>query len=103
LAAQGLDRDQEFGGEFPAVPIQKVGLNVTRTSPLKTAEQAAARLLVYVFPVTGEFLRPSKASVANGTDHPRPAACFATAAADVLTDYTPSGSVGLNLEYVSLH
>lgn len=69
-AAQTLDRNQEFGGEFFTVFGQEMSFNVTRTSPLETAEQAVAPLFVYVLPVPCEFLCTPKAFVAIGTDSP---------------------------------
>ena len=81
-----------------------MGLNANRTSPLETTEQAAARLLMYVLPVPGELLGTSKASIAIGTDIPRPAVHVTTAAVlGGLNSYMPSGFVSPSLGYVSLY
>ena len=57
-----------FGGKFLAVFHEEMSLNVTRTSPLETAEQALSRSLVYVLPVPCKLLGTPKAFVAIGTD-----------------------------------
>ena len=83
---------------------QKVNLNAIRTSPFETAEQAVPRLLVYVFPVTGELLCTSKAFVTIDTDSLHPTAHITTVVAlGGLDSYMPSGAVGPSLGHVSLH
>jgi hypothetical protein len=72
-----------------------VSLDVTRTRPLNTAEQAVARLLVYVLPVAGELLDTSKASVAFGTDSPG----SPRLAVHVTIATAPSGTVGRSLGF----
>jgi hypothetical protein len=93
-----------------------MSLDVTRTSPLETAEQAVSRSLVYVLPVPCELLRTPKAFVAIGTDNPHLAVHVTTAAVlpvgaldsymqawGALDSYmsSKSGSVGTGLGYVS--
>ena len=58
LATQRTDRDQEFGGEFPAVSGQKVNLNVIGARPPERAEWALAPRLVFVLQVPIELLDP---------------------------------------------
>ena len=95
------------GCEFLAVFSEEMSLDVTRTSPLETAEQAVARLLVYVLPVPCELLGTPKAFVTIGTDSPHLAVHVTTAAVlpvRALDSYTPSGesgSVGTSLGYFS--
>lgn len=67
-AAQSLDHDQKFGSKPFSMFGQEMGLNITRTSPLETAKQAVAPLLVYVLPVPCELLCTPKALVTVGTD-----------------------------------
>jgi hypothetical protein len=105
-ATQSLDRNQVFGGEVLDVFGEEMSLNVTRASPLETAEQAVSRSLVYVLPVPCELLGTPKAFVAIGTDSPHLAVHVTTAAVlpvGALDSYMPSesGSVGTNLGYVS--
>jgi hypothetical protein len=69
-----------FGSKFLAVFGEDMSLDVTRTSPLETAEQAVLRSLVYILPVPCELLRTPKASVAIGTDCPHLAVLVTTAA-----------------------
>jgi hypothetical protein len=95
-----------FGREFLAVFGEEMSLDVARTSPLETAEQAVSRSLVYVLPVPCELLGTPKAFIAIGTDSPHFAAHVMTAAVlpvGALDSYMPSGygSVGMSLRYVS--
>jgi hypothetical protein len=75
-----------------------MSLDVTRTSPLETAEQAVAPLLVYVLPVPCELLCTSKAFVAIGTDSPACLAVHVTSASEsvlsVLDNHMLSDSTG---------
>ena len=81
-----------------------MGLDVNRTSPPEPTEHAVAWLLMYVLPVPGELLGTSKASVAIGTDSPRPAVHVTIAAVlGGLDSYMPSGFVSPSLGYVSLY
>ena len=79
-AAQSLDCNQVFGGKFLAVFGEEMGFDVTRTSPLETAEQAISRSLVDVLPVPCELLGTPKAFVAIATDSPHLAVHVTTAA-----------------------
>ena len=97
-----------FGREFLAVFGEKMSLDVTRTSPLETAEQAVSRLLVYVLPVPCELLGTPKAFVAIGTDSPHLVGHVTTSTVlpvDALDSYmlSESGSVVTtrSLRYVS--
>src|SRR6267154_6281919 len=103
-AAQSLYRSQVFSGEFLAVFGEEMSLDVTRTSPLETAERAVSRLLVYILPMPCELLGTPKAFVAIGTDSPHLVVHVTTAAVlpvGALDCYMPSesGSVGKNLRY----
>lgn len=105
-AAQSVDRDQVFG--FLAMLGEEVSLNVTRTGPLETAEEAFPRSLVYVLLVPCELLGTPEALVAIGTDSPHIAVYVTTAAVlpvSALNSYMPSwtGFVGTtgSLAYVS--
>jgi hypothetical protein len=85
--------------EFLAVFGEEMSLDVTRTSPLETAERAVPRSLVYVLPVPRELLGAPKASVAIGTDSSHLAVHFTTATVlpvSALDSYMTceSGSVG---------
>ena len=95
-----------FGSEFLAVFGEEMSLNVTRASPLETAEQAVSPLFMYVLPVPCELLGTPKAFVAIGTDSPHLAVHVTTAAAlqvGALDSYMPpeSSSVGTSLGHVS--
>jgi hypothetical protein len=95
-----------FCREFTAVFGEEVSLDVTRTSPFETAEQAVSRWLVYVLLVPCELLGTPKAFVAIGTDSPHLAVHVTTAAVPpvgTLEIYMPSESifVGTSLGYVS--
>ena len=112
-AAQSLDCNQVFGREFLAVFGEEMGFDVTRTSPLETAEQAVSRSLVYVLPVPCELLATPKAYFAIDTDSPHLAVRVTTAAvlpvgAMPAGSHIPSsskscsvGSLGTSLEYIS--
>jgi hypothetical protein len=69
-----------FGRESVAVFGEEMSLDVTRTSPLETAEQADSRWIVYVLPVPCELLGTPKAFVAIGTDSPHLVGHVATSA-----------------------
>jgi hypothetical protein len=104
--AQSLDRDQVFGREFLAVFGEEMSLDVTRTSPLETAEQAVSRSPVYVIPVPCELLGTPKAFIAIGTDSPHFAVHVTTATVlpvGTLDSYTPSesGSMRTSLGHLS--
>jgi hypothetical protein len=97
-AAQSLDRNEVFDREFLAVFGEEMSLNVTRTSPLETAEQAVAPLLVYVLPVPCELLCTPKAFAAIGTDSPRLAVhAMSASVLGVLDNHMLSDSRGLSL------
>jgi hypothetical protein len=104
-AAQSLDHNPVFGREVLAVFGEKVSLDVTRTSPLETAEQADSRLLVYVLLVPCELLGTPKAFVAIGTAKSHLAVHVTTAAVLPVgvNGYMPPepGPVGTSLGYVS--
>jgi hypothetical protein len=80
-----------------------MSLDVTRASPLETAEQADSPESVYVLPVPYELLGAPKAFVAIGTDSPAHVTVHVTTAAvlpvGALEGYIPSesGSVGTGL------
>ena len=98
-AMQSLDSNQVFGSEFLAVFGEEMSFDVTRTSPLETAEQAVSRWLVYVLPVPCELLGTPKDFIAIGTDGPHLAVLITTTAAlrvCALGSYmlSESGSVG---------
>ena len=88
-ATQSLDRNQVFGSEFLAVFGEEMSFDVTRTSPLETAEQAVSRWLVNVLPVPCELLGTPKDFIAIGTDGPHLAVLVTNAA--VLTVCTLDG------------
>lgn len=79
-AMQSSDCDQVFVREILAVFGDEMSLNVTRTSPLETAEQAVPPWLVYVLPVPCELLGTPEAFVAIGADSPFLAVHITTAA-----------------------
>jgi hypothetical protein len=94
-AMQSLDSNQVFGSEFLAVFGEEMSFDVTRTSPLETAEQAVSRWLVYVLPVPCELLGTPKDFIAIGTDGPHLAVLVTNAAVltvCTLDSYMPSES-----------
>ncbi|SRR6266478_1568136 len=96
--AQSPERNQQFGGEFLTVICHEMSLDVIRTSPLETAEQAVARSLMYVLPVPCELLGTPKEFVAIGTDSPYLAVHVTTAAvlqAGALGGYMPFESASV--------